>query len=82
MGRVEHMRIGGQTGADPARVAEAAKVQEHVYVELQPGDTLFFHGNLLHKSDQNHSAIPRYAFLVAYISLRNTERTKGVMCRC
>ena len=66
MGRIEHMRIGGQTGADPARVTEAAKVQELVHVELKPGDALIFHGNLLHRSDQNNSAIPRYAFLVAY----------------
>ena len=26
---------------------------EHVYVEMEPGDALFFHSNLLHTSDQN-----------------------------
>lgn len=66
MGRIEHMQIGGQTGADMVRVNEAMAVQEHVYAELQPGDALFFHCNLLHKSDQNHSDIPRYAFLISY----------------
>lgn len=65
MGRIEHTRVGGQTGADTARVNEAMKVQELVYVELQPGDAVYFHCNLLHKSDQNHSDIPRYAFLVS-----------------
>ena len=25
----------------------------HVYVEMEPGDALFFHSNLLHTSDQN-----------------------------
>jgi len=27
------------------------------YHEMEPGDTLFFHCNLLHRSDQNHSEI-------------------------
>eukprot|EP00058_Branchiostoma_floridae_P027472 XP_002612963.1 hypothetical protein BRAFLDRAFT_74748 [Branchiostoma floridae] len=37
-----------------------------VHVELEPGDALFFHCNLLHRSEQNHSDKRRWAFLVAY----------------
>lgn len=65
MGRIEHMRVGGQTGADMTRVNEAMKVQELINAELQPGDAIYFDCNLLHKSEQNHSDIPRYAFLVS-----------------
>ena len=37
-----------------------------VHVELEPGDALFFHCNLLHQSDQNSSDRRRWAFLIAY----------------
>ena len=47
MGRIEHGRFGDQTGADPERVEAAMKTMELVYVEIAPGDTLFFHSNTL-----------------------------------
>ena len=65
MGRVEHGRYGDQTGADPERVEAAEKVMERMYVELDPGDTLFFHSNTLHRSDQNTSDDPRGRLSVA-----------------
>ena len=37
-----------------------------VHVELDPGDALFFHCNVLHTSDQNRSDRRRWAFLIAY----------------
>jgi len=49
-GRLDHFPAGGQLGADPKRVAELEKRLELVDVELEPGDTLFFHCNLLHAS--------------------------------
>ena len=33
---------------------------------MEPGDALFFHCNVLHRSDQNKSDRRRWAFLVAY----------------
>lgn len=42
MGRVEHGKFGDQTGADPERVEAAKKLMELVYVEMNPGDVLFF----------------------------------------
>jgi ectoine hydroxylase-related dioxygenase (phytanoyl-CoA dioxygenase family) len=44
---------------------------ELVYVELEPGDTLFFHCNLLHKSSQNQSDKPRWVMISAYNAILN-----------
>ncbi|CAH1241013.1 PHYHD1 [Branchiostoma lanceolatum] len=66
IGRIDHVRVGDQVGADVSRVTEVQKFLPLVHVELQPGDALFFHCNLLHRSEQNHSDQRRWAFLVAY----------------
>ena len=71
LGRIEHGRYGDQTGADPARTAEAAKVMETVYVELDPGATLYFHSNLLHRSDQNTSDSQRWSLICCYNTKHN-----------
>jgi len=71
MGRVEHGKFGDQTGADPERVENAKKVMEHVYVELAPGDVLFFHSLTLHASDQNKSPNPRWSFICCYNTKHN-----------
>src|SRR5438874_708135 len=71
MGRIDHGRYGDQTGADPERTQEAMKVLELVYVELDPGDALFFHSNTLHRSDQNKSPHPRWSLLCCYNTRRN-----------
>jgi ectoine hydroxylase-related dioxygenase (phytanoyl-CoA dioxygenase family) len=71
MGRVEHVPVGDQTGADPERVAVALERLEHVYVELQPGAAVLFHCNLLHRSDQNHSDQPRWSLICCYNAARN-----------
>ena len=66
MGRIDHGRVGGQTGADQERVEAAMKVLDHVYCEMSPGDALFFHGNTLHSSSQNRSEKPRNVLLCCY----------------
>jgi ectoine hydroxylase len=71
LGRVEHGKFGDQTGADPERVEAAKKVLEHVYVELEPGDVLFFHGNTLHASDQNKSPNPRWTLICCFNTKHN-----------
>ena len=71
LGRIEHGRYGDQTGADPERTAEAVKVMETVYVELDPGDTLYFHSNLLHRSDQNTSDSQRWSLICCYNTKHN-----------
>lgn len=71
IGRIEHGKSGGQKGADLAVVEEALKRLELVYVELNPGDTLFFHGNLLHRSDKNNSDDPRWSMISTFNKLGN-----------
>lgn len=70
-GRIDHVLTGDQAGADPERVAELSKVLELVYVEMEPGDAIFFDANLLHRSDQNHSEHPRWSMICCYNAARN-----------
>jgi ectoine hydroxylase len=71
MGRIDHVLTGEQAGADMQRVNEALKRLELVYVEMEPGDVLFFHSNTLHRSDQNRSANPRWSMICSYNAARN-----------
>jgi hypothetical protein len=38
---------------------------------MDPGDALFFHSNLLHRSDQNRSENPRWAMISCYNAKAN-----------
>jgi ectoine hydroxylase-related dioxygenase (phytanoyl-CoA dioxygenase family) len=66
MGRVEHGFSGEQVGASPIFVSHALETMEHVFVELKAGDTLFFHSNLLHRSEANLSDKPRWSLISCY----------------
>jgi ectoine hydroxylase-related dioxygenase (phytanoyl-CoA dioxygenase family) len=72
MGRVNHGFSGEQVGADMVMVNHALETLEHVYVELEAGDALFFHSNLLHRSEANLSDKPRWSIISCYNSLNNT----------
>jgi hypothetical protein len=76
MGRIEHYLMGDQSGADPRRVHLAEQKYEHVYVEMEPGDALFFHSNLLHTSDQNKSQLRRWVLITSYNQARNCPDLK------
>jgi len=71
LGRVNHGFSGEQVGADMVMVNHALSTLEHVYVELEPGDALFFHSNLLHRSEANLSDHPRWSIISCYNSLSN-----------
>jgi len=71
LGRINHGFAGEQVGADMEMVNHALKSMELVYVELQPGDALFFHSNLLHRSEPNLSDKPRWSIISCYNSLSN-----------
>jgi hypothetical protein len=71
MGRIEHGKTGEQTGADMERVEAVLSRMELVYIEAEPGDALFFHCNLLHRSDQNRSPNPRWSLICCYNAARN-----------
>jgi len=71
MGRVNHGFSGEQVGADMVMVDHALETMEHVYVEIEPGDALFFHSNILHCSEANTSDKPRWSIISCYNSLSN-----------
>jgi hypothetical protein len=71
LGRIDHVTTGEQAGADMEHVNEALKRLDLVYVEMEPGDALFFHANLLHRSDQNRSENPRWSMICCYNAARN-----------
>ncbi|WP_367915501.1 phytanoyl-CoA dioxygenase family protein [Leadbetterella sp. DM7] len=66
MGRIEHGFAGEQVGASQHYVDLALKTLEHVYVELQAGDALFFHSNLIHRSEANTSDHARWSVISCY----------------
>jgi len=72
MGRVNHGFSGEQVGADQVMVDHALTIMEHVFVELEPGDALFFHPNLLHRSEANTSDKSRWSIISCYNSFANT----------
>jgi ectoine hydroxylase len=71
LGRIDHVLVGDQAGADSERVREILKVLPLEYVEMEPGDALFFHPNLLHRSDRNRSENPRWSMICCYNAARN-----------
>lgn len=77
LGRISHVKIGDQTGADLERVAAVRERLELVYVEMEPGDALFFHPNLLHRSDQNRSEHDRWALICCYNARSNSPYKDG-----
>ncbi len=70
-GRIDHILTGDQAGADRERVEELLKRLPLVYVEMEPGDAVFFDCNLLHRSDQNRSDQPRWSMICCYNAARN-----------
>ena len=71
MGRLDHSKSGTQTGAELERVQVAVDQLELVYCELDPGSVLFFHCNLLHRSDPNESEDPRWSLICCYSAAHN-----------
>ena len=75
IGRVDHGKTGQQVGADMERVEAAIERHELVYCEMNPGDAIFFHGNLLHRSDQNLSEHARWSLICCYNTRHNDPYT-------
>ena len=66
IGRVNHGFAGEQVGADMEMVNNALKTMNLVYSELEPGDALFFHSNILHRSEANLSEHARWSIISCY----------------
>jgi ectoine hydroxylase-related dioxygenase (phytanoyl-CoA dioxygenase family) len=66
LGRVNHGFSGEQVGADITMVNNALQTMELIYCDLEAGDALFFHSNLLHRSEANLSDHPRWSIISCY----------------
>jgi len=66
MGRIEHGFAGEQVGASQHYVDLALKTMELAYVEIKAGDALFFHSNILHRSEANTSDTARWSLISVY----------------
>ena len=66
MGRIEHGFAGEQVGASQHYVDLALRTMELVYVEIKAGDALFFHSNILHRSEANTSNTARWSLISVY----------------
>jgi ectoine hydroxylase len=71
LGRIDHVLTGDQAGADRERVDAILTRLPLVHVEMAPGDVVFFHANMLHRSDRNESANPRWSMICCYNAARN-----------
>jgi ectoine hydroxylase-related dioxygenase (phytanoyl-CoA dioxygenase family) len=71
LGRLNHGFAGEQVGADMVMVNNALQTMELIYCNLDPGDALFFHPNLLHRSEANLSDYPRWSVISCYNSQSN-----------
>ena len=70
-GRIEYHIDSGQNYADPEQVEQLINRQETVFCELDPGSALFFHCNVLHRSDANTSNRNRWNLICCYNAARN-----------
>eukprot|EP00947_MAST-08B_sp_MAST-8B-sp1_P003521 g3521.t1 len=82
IGRIDCLLEGNQRVVDPARIEEAIAQNEEVYVEMNAGDAVFFHGNTLHSSEGNPSDDRRMAFAAHFTAADNLmfvdSRTTGL----
>ena len=76
IGRINHERVGDQTVVDQERMEAAKERFSLEYIEMSPGDTLFFDGNILHRSDANLSASDRWSFIVSFNAASNKPYKK------
>lgn len=74
LGRIDHILVGEQSGAEQKRLNLAFEEFERVYCEMSPGDVLFFHGNTLHGSEQNKSDSPRFSLITCYTASDNLPK--------
>jgi ectoine hydroxylase-related dioxygenase (phytanoyl-CoA dioxygenase family) len=82
MGRMDHGKVGTQTGVEPKRLNLAESLLEQVPCVMKPGSVLFFHSNLLHASSANDSDNHRRAFIICYNAVSNPQmKTSGPLLR-
>ena len=53
LGRLDHVQVAGQATVEPERLEEVLKILDVVYCEMDPGNAVFTHCNIIHRSDAN-----------------------------
>ncbi len=71
MGRIDHGAVDGEFKQFYARLEKAREALGLVHGELEVGDAIFFHCNLLHGSGANESDTPRPLFFSSYNAVSN-----------
>jgi len=71
LGRVDHVEVEDQVCADPTRVDAALSRYSSELCVMEPGDAVFFHCNLLHRSLRNQSTAPRLSLINCYNTKEN-----------
>jgi ectoine hydroxylase len=72
LGRIDMVDVGGAHVADPVRTQEILNRLEVVPCEMEAGDAVFFHANMLHGSLPNTSDTPRTLMHCVYNAKSNT----------
>jgi len=70
-GRLRHGNVGEQVGAEISRVDVLKDKLGVVYCELEPGDAVYFHSNLLHSSNPNLSDKSRWGLISSFFRSDN-----------
>jgi ectoine hydroxylase-related dioxygenase (phytanoyl-CoA dioxygenase family) len=77
LGRIDHTPLTrGQNEVDPKRMEHILARYPIEHCELDPGDTLIFHSNAIHRSDANRSPNRRWTLLICYNRVDNDTVTK------
>lgn len=77
LGRLDHVQVTPeQNCADPRHMPRILETHDVVDCVLEPGDVVVFHGNTLHRSDQNRSDKRRWTLLCCYNAISNDTVTK------
>jgi hypothetical protein len=71
LGRMDVTEMGNTVGADPQRVKLALEHFELVNCEMESGDAVFFHSNVLHGSPPNFSDRSRAMMFCTYNVISN-----------
>ena len=71
LNRIKHGFGGDWVGADMEKVNLALESMELIYVEVDPGDAVFFHSNLLHRADANLSDESCWSIVSCYSAQTN-----------
>ena len=71
LGRIDHQRTGQQAAVDSDRMEAILNRYAVEDMIMEAGDVLFFHPNLLHRSNPNRSARPRWAMISCYNARSN-----------